>query len=857
MTKNYFHYDAVVMLTSSIWGHDFGNRFHFAREFAKDKLVLFVQDTGINGEIQVNNCEVPNLKIIHLPIDNPDYPQLLQNLLREWQIKQPIFWAYLTNYSTKILNHFSNHLKIYHGTELYLMNAGLGNFTDDAIKYSTRLLNQYAKLCHASVACVPKIADDFREICGFNGKSLSQINGVDAQFYGDLIKNKANIPNPYQQNSQNIIYHGGINDRLNCDLIKFLIKSNPAINFHFIGPIIFTQNNNQILWQEISKYPNFIHHANLSRHEIAHFLIFADAGFMPYCDVPFTREMSPIKAFEFIACGLPVLTTPIKIYDGITDCFYIAQNPAEFQTQLTKIMTQNKQDFWSHRWQVAQQYSWHNIVNQAKDFITQVGNELMAKPKRANIGVLITYGCWHHQAARQFLEAFESLNHKIYFIHCVHHDDMVQADLNIYDALIVFYAVRMTHYDYITPHYHRQLLQFNGPKILFIQDEYDVIQQTRANIWQYGFDYIYNATPNHQIAEYFYGNDIFPHIKIHVGLTGYMPPQEIEQFAKPLKSRTLDIFYRGRELFYFYGNIAREKFTIADDFKIAIAKKYPDLKYDIANTEEHRIYNDDYYQFLSNARAMLATESGGSISDFDGTLIVKYHLLRYLYPKLTHDKWNEILGYFHELPENMQNKGISPKFFEAIRLRVAIIAFRGDYSGILQADKHYIVLERDMSNIADVIKKIQDDDYITQLTQRAYQDIVLSDKYSFAFLMRQLNDDINQSLFTAPKFTIYNTAVAAKNNLNNEINITKFKQAITQPEINENIIFSPINNTIIYPNEILMVNIFSAQSLLNYYLKKKYIPNTNANWVYKNIIQPTPKPVKKAIKKFIRLIIDR
>ena len=51
---------------------------------------------------------------------------------------------------------------------------------------------------------------------------------------------------------------------------------------------------------------------------------------------------------------------------------------------------------------------------------------------------------------------------------------------------------------------------------------------------------------------------------------------------------------------------------------------------------------------------------------------------------------------------------ISPKIFEAIRLRTALILFDGSYSDVVKPDAHYIVLKKDYSNIDEVFERLED-----------------------------------------------------------------------------------------------------------------------------------------------------
>ncbi|MFN7096268.1 MAG: ATP-binding cassette domain-containing protein, partial [Gammaproteobacteria bacterium] len=50
-------------------------------------------------------------------------------------------------------------------------------------------------------------------------------------------------------------------------------------------------------------------------------------------------------------------------------------------------------------------------------------------------------------------------------------------------------------------------------------------------------------------------------------------------------------------------------------------------------------------------------------------------------------------------------------------------------SGILKPDVHYISLEKDFSNFAEVVNKIQDNAYLERITHNAFQDLIASGNY--------------------------------------------------------------------------------------------------------------------------------
>jgi hypothetical protein len=164
------------------------------------------------------------------------------------------------------------------------------------------------------------------------------------------------------------------------------------------------------------------------------------------------------------------------------------------------------------------------------------------------------------------------------------------------------------------------------------------------------------------------------------------------------------------------------------------------LNLDLDPEGNRRVYGDDWYRMLSNSKATLATESGANLFDFNGdlNLIIEKEF------ELGHSE-NEVLKKIIQPLESEQDilmNQISPKVFEAISLRTALILYEGSYSGILKPGVHYIELKKDFSNFNDVIEKIKDDDYLDSITENAYLDIIENGKFSYKNFISNFFDRI-------------------------------------------------------------------------------------------------------------------
>src|SRR5262249_12503824 len=66
------------------------------------------------------------------------------------------------------------------------------------------------------------------------------------------------------------------------------------------------------------------------------------------------------------------------------------------------------------------------------------------------------------------------------------------------------------------------------------------------------------------------------------------------------------------------------------------------------------------------------------------------------------------------------------------------ILVEGEYSGVLEPDRHYIPLKRDFSNLDEVLDKLRDRHLVDEMVERAFNDIYLSGQYSYRAFAHQI-----------------------------------------------------------------------------------------------------------------------
>jgi len=307
-------------------------------------------------------------------------------------------------------------------------------------------------------------------------------------------------------------------------------------------------------------------------------------------------------------------------------------------------------------------------------------------------------------------------------------------EFDFFDIILIHYSVRVAFKNYPEDFVER-LQGYSGVKVLFIQDEYDLSETTRSFIEDAGIDLVFTCVPAGEI-EKVYPAARFPDTQFVNVLTGYVPAMTPSDLSgtRALADRSVMIAYRGRELPYYYGDLGREKFTIAQMVKSHCNSK--GITCDIETTEDKRIYGAEWPAFVESSRATLITESGANCFDWDGSLRHKVDQFLDGNPKADYETARAAIPELGRVDVHMNQ--ISPRVFEAISSGTVLIGFEGSYAGVLEAGKHFISLRKDGGNIEDVLDQLKDMDLLERLRRQAFEDVVGSGRWGYPEFARQI-----------------------------------------------------------------------------------------------------------------------
>jgi hypothetical protein len=257
-------------------------------------------------------------------------------------------------------------------------------------------------------------------------------------------------------------------------------------------------------------------------------------------------------------------------------------------------------------------------------------------------------------------------------------------------------------------------------KLAMPQDDYECSEllDDWLDAWQ--VDRIYTVCPDHWPLLYPRGHAAG---KLRLGFTGYISDALIERWKtpRPLLERPIDVSYRTVRMPAHIGRVGLTKWAIGPRFVTAV--QHRELVVDISVDPKDAIVGERWQEFLERSRFVLGANSGSSMYDPSGEISARALAYQVRHPQASFEEVEAAC--FPGVDGKYLFTAISPRNLECGLIESAQILTPGEYSGILQAHTHFISLDPNMGNIAEVLERMADVSAVLRMV-RACKEALLS-----------------------------------------------------------------------------------------------------------------------------------
>ncbi len=365
--------ETFLILANAEW--DWANRVnchHIAARLARDNRVLFVDTIGgrtpaprefkkvaqrlrrIAGGVRRINDNLTVLAPFVIPVYDSETIRRMNTALLAMQIQKalpknvkPILWIYLPSL-VGLVGRFGEKLVIYHCIDEHAANP---NVPSQQVKeWEARLL----KAADAVFASSSTLYEDKR---AFNPNTFYLPNVADVDLFARARDGTLPIPDELKNVAHPVAgFVGNISAyKMDLDLLYTVAKCKPDWSFVLIGPVGRGDPSTDV--SKLQALQNVHLLGERSYAELPRYVKTFDACLIPFRRNDSTRGTLPMKFFEYLASGKPVIATDLPTLSEFRDYFYPVRNAAEFVAALQAALTEDASRA-AARARLAQKYSW-------------------------------------------------------------------------------------------------------------------------------------------------------------------------------------------------------------------------------------------------------------------------------------------------------------------------------------------------------------------------------------------------------------------------------------------------------------------------------------------------------------------
>jgi glycosyltransferase involved in cell wall biosynthesis len=233
---------------------------------------------------------------------------LVRRAARRLGLERPILWAYVPQ-AEVLLDALDPSLVVYHCVDDIAAQERIDTASFRAAEA------RFAARADLVLASAPSLAERLRAI---SSNVMDAPNVADTELFSQALGPGALDPEMAALPAPRIVFTGAIVAmKLDLPLLAELAKLRPGWSFVLVGPVGPGEPHADIT--AINGEPN-IHLLGPRRYaELPDILRAADAGLIPYARNTLTESIFPMKVYEYLAAGLPVVATPLSALAGLVD----------------------------------------------------------------------------------------------------------------------------------------------------------------------------------------------------------------------------------------------------------------------------------------------------------------------------------------------------------------------------------------------------------------------------------------------------------------------------------------------------------------------------------------------------------
>jgi glycosyltransferase involved in cell wall biosynthesis len=282
-------------------------------------------------------------------------PLLVRRAARRLGMERPLLWAYVPQ-AEVLIPALRPRLVVYHCVDDIAAQKGVHA---ESFRAAEERFAQRADLVIASSA---PLAERMR---GLARHVLYAPNVADTERFATALEPGVVDPAMERLHRPRVAFHGAIvATKLDVGLLVTLARLRPEWSFALVGPTGAGDPATDV--SALEREPN-IHLLGARAYEaLPAILRGADAAIIPYAINQLTRSIFPMKVYEYLAAGLPVVTTPLPALAGV-EGLEAAADAESMAAALDRELAADSPERRTERSRAAARHSWETRLEEISD----------------------------------------------------------------------------------------------------------------------------------------------------------------------------------------------------------------------------------------------------------------------------------------------------------------------------------------------------------------------------------------------------------------------------------------------------------------------------------------------------------
>lgn len=209
-----------------------------------------------------------------------------------------------------------------------------------------------------------------RKFSKLNSNCVYIPNGADVAHFFNSGKVSETVPELEHLRHPIIGYHGAVSDWFDVELVCRLAELHPEYSVLIVGPV-------NVGLEKFRQHPN-ITLVGAKKYEILpKYLAYMDVCLIPFKINKLTLAVNPIKLYEYLAAGKPVVSTPLpEVSNNASEFVYVGKDAEDFIRKVEEAVKERDkpdcEDLVAKRISFAEVSSWDKRVEAFETSIKQV-----------------------------------------------------------------------------------------------------------------------------------------------------------------------------------------------------------------------------------------------------------------------------------------------------------------------------------------------------------------------------------------------------------------------------------------------------------------------------------------------------